>query len=350
MKTGTVTIVIPLYNGERWIEQTLASAIAQSYRDLEILVVDDGSSDNSASIVERFCQKDSRVRLIRKENGGASSARNRGLEEAQGEYFAPLDQDDLWHPDKLRQQVLAFQNAGPDAGAVYCWCSAIDANGCILRRDAGVSDAEGNVLIDLIMANWMPSGSVPLFRTTAVRCAGGYRSSVNPADDIDLYIRIAEASTFRVVKEFLVGYRQHETNVSHDGARMVGQFERVMKEAQKRYPRMPTQLFRWSIANVRFHYGQMALRSKDLRLACWLLLTALAYDPALAERIPAILITKIERCLFPSARRDTRGLRGRRFLDLPPSEGSLAAPLPKRWTIRKAGLQRHWFSSEARAL
>ncbi|HEX4065516.1 MAG TPA: glycosyltransferase [Acidobacteriaceae bacterium] len=340
MKAGTVTVVIPLYKGERWIEETLSSVVSQTWLELEILVIDDGSPDNSVQIVEQFCRRDSRIRLIRKENGGVCSARNHGLLEAKGEYFAPLDQDDLWHPDKLRLQVQRFQDAGPEAAVVYCWCSAIDSRGCILRRDAGVSHAEGDVLADLIMANWMPSGSVPLFRTSAIRNAGGYRGALNPADDIDLYLRLAEQATFLVVREFLVGYRQHETNVSNDGTRMVQQYERVMQDVRKRLPRTPAKLLRWSTANLRFHYGIMALRGRQFIVAARLLITAFLRDPALLERVPPIFLKKISDRARAREMKDDDVLKGRRFLDLSPHEGARKLQHPDRWARRKAELNR----------
>jgi glycosyltransferase involved in cell wall biosynthesis len=340
MKTGTVTVVIPVYKAERWIAETLVSAMRQTYTDLEILVVDDGSPDNSSRIVEEFCRQDSRIRLIHKENGGLSSARNRGLEEAEGEFFAPLDADDLWHPDKLRLQVEAFQNAGPEAGLVYCWCSAIDENGSILRRDAGMSHAEGDVLLDLIMAGWMPSGSIPLFRTSAIRSAGGYLTSLTRSEDIDLYLRIAEHATFLAVRQFLVGYRQHSSNMSSDAVGMVQQYERVMRDLRRRLPRIPAELIRWSIANHRFHYGLMALRAREFSIAVWLLTTALYRDPWLLERVPGILRKKMKDHVRHPGTGDGGDLKGRRFVDLLPAEGVPTAQHPDRWARRKAGLTR----------
>ena len=340
MKTGTVTVVIPVYKAERWIAETLTSAVRQTYTDLEILVVDDGSPDNSALIVEEFCRQDSRIRLIHNENGGVSSARNRGLEEAEGEFFAPLDADDLWHPDKLRLQVEAFRNAGPEAGLVYCWCSAIDEEGDILRRDAGMSHTEGDVLLDLIMAGWMPSGSIPLFRTSAIRSIGGYLTSLTRSEDIDLYLRIAERATFLAVKQFLVGYRQHSSNTSGDAAGMVQQYERVMRSLRSRLPEIPAKLIRWSVANHRFHYGLMALRAREFGTAAWLLATALRRDPLLLERVPAILGRRMkDRVRHPGT--DVDGdLKGSRFLHQKPTAGIPKTQDPDRWTRRKAGLSR----------
>lgn len=342
MRTGTVTVVIPLYKGERWIAETLSSVVAQTYSNLEILVVDDGSPDNSWQIVDQFCRKDPRIRLIRKKNAGGSAARNTGLQEAQGEYIAPLDQDDLWHPDKIRLQVQALQSAGPEAGVVYSWCSAIDSNSRILRRDAGQSHAQGDVLLDVIMFTLMPSGSIPLFRTSVLRSVGGYRSAFGPTDDIDLYIRAAKSCTFLVLKEFLVGYRQHTTNVSNDGIAMVRKHQRVMLDARKQLPNLPPRLFRWSTANLRFHYGLMALRGRHFATAIRLLTAALWLDPMLFERVYRLILKKVDSRTDDGAQTDGDRLKGKLFMDLRPDEGVVQLQHPDlcedRWARRKASL------------
>ena len=98
-----ISVVIPLYNKEKSIAQTLECVLNQTYKDFEVIVVDDGSKDNSAAIVAQFT--DTRIHLIRQENGGVSAARNRGIEEAQGKYVAFLDADDVWLTDHLESLV-----------------------------------------------------------------------------------------------------------------------------------------------------------------------------------------------------------------------------------------------------
>lgn len=110
-----VTVIIPLYNGARTIVDTLRSACAQTVRELEILVIDDGSSDGGPALVEAFSRDDTRVRLLRNEkNLGVGRTRNRGMREAHGEYFAFLDSDDLWKPQKLERQLALLERTGAD--------------------------------------------------------------------------------------------------------------------------------------------------------------------------------------------------------------------------------------------
>ena len=113
-----ISVVIPLYNKEKSIAQTLECVLNQTYKDFEVIVVDDGSKDNSAAIVAQFT--DTRIHLIRQENGGVSAARNRGIEEAQGKYVAFLDADDVWLTDHLESLVNLIRQ--------YSQCRAWSSN------------------------------------------------------------------------------------------------------------------------------------------------------------------------------------------------------------------------------
>ena len=131
MNAKLISVVIPNYNGERFIERTLKSVLDQTYQRFEIIVVDDASSDSSPSIVQAFAARDPRIRLIRlAKNGGVSNARNTGIREAKGDYIALLDNDDLWTPDKLERQMKL---AG-EAEIVYCSYDFVDENDQPIKR------------------------------------------------------------------------------------------------------------------------------------------------------------------------------------------------------------------------
>jgi len=157
-----VSVVIPAYQAERWIGETIRSVQAQTYRNLEIIVVDDGSPDNLAELVERMAQEDDRIRLIRKENGGLPAARNTGIDEAKGEWVAPVDADDLWYPEKVEKQVGRFLRAkqeGVDLGLVYCWSESIDEQSQATRPILSRATDEGMVFDNLLMHNFTSNGS-----------------------------------------------------------------------------------------------------------------------------------------------------------------------------------------------
>ena len=111
-----VSVLVPAYNAASTIAETLASALAQTHESLEIIVVDDGSSDNTAAVVEDFSARDSRVIFVRQTNGGVASARNAALSMARGSFVAPLDADDLWHPEKISRQMRRLAEAGSATG------------------------------------------------------------------------------------------------------------------------------------------------------------------------------------------------------------------------------------------
>lgn len=109
MKEGLVSIITPVYNGEKYISETIESVIKQTYLDWEMIVVDDGSKDGSAAIVRRYAEKESRITLLQQPNGGSASARNNGIRYANGQYIALLDSDDLWNPDFLKSQLALMK-------------------------------------------------------------------------------------------------------------------------------------------------------------------------------------------------------------------------------------------------
>ena len=118
MQTGLVSIITPCYNGGKYIGETIESVIRQSYQDWEMIVVDDGSMDNSEVIVKEYKKKDDRIKLIQQEKKGSAAARNRGIRKASGQYIALLDADDLWEPEFLEKQIRYMKEK--DAVCVFC--------------------------------------------------------------------------------------------------------------------------------------------------------------------------------------------------------------------------------------
>ncbi|MBQ3478260.1 MAG: glycosyltransferase family 2 protein [Clostridia bacterium] len=127
MIDGLVSIITPCYNGGRFIADTIESVLGQTYAQWEMIVVDDGSADDTPQIAERYAARDSRIQLIRQQNAGTAHARNTGMKQAKGRYIALLDADDLWEPDFLEKQLAFMRKTG-----AVCVCSAyrhIDENG-----------------------------------------------------------------------------------------------------------------------------------------------------------------------------------------------------------------------------
>ncbi|RMF62359.1 MAG: glycosyltransferase [Cyanobacteria bacterium J069] len=203
-----VSVIIPAYNALRYLPETIDSLLGQTFRDFEVIIINDGSTDD----IEGWFQsvKDPRLKLISQVNQGQSKARNVGLENAQGELIAFLDADDLWEPSKLEKQISLLM-ANPQAGVVYTWVAGIDSEG-ILRGRIIKNDAEGNVWKDLTQHNILECGSTPLIRRTCFEQVGGFDERLPPCEDLDLWLRIACHYDFLVVKEPLVYYRQHASS------------------------------------------------------------------------------------------------------------------------------------------
>jgi glycosyltransferase involved in cell wall biosynthesis len=172
-----VSIVIPVFDGERLIGRTLDSARAQTYEPIEIIVVDDGSTDQSAAIAAAMAAHDQRIQLIKQENRGVAAARNLGVKIGKGSLIAPLDADDLWHRDKLARQVAVMQ-ASPKVGLVYGWAVEIDDNDYVIPPVRNGSTAEGNVFLELVSkAGIIDSGSNPLIRRSCSKCSIGAKAT-----------------------------------------------------------------------------------------------------------------------------------------------------------------------------
>lgn len=131
LRPELITVAIPAYNAAATLDETLLSVRQQSYPELEIFVIDDGSTDATAAIAQRHAAVDRRVSLVRKSNGGVSAARNEALDRATGALFATIDADDLWHPDKIAYQMQSMRDRSSGVVLNYTWYAYIDAKGRI---------------------------------------------------------------------------------------------------------------------------------------------------------------------------------------------------------------------------
>lgn len=198
-----VTAVIPTYNRSSALRPTLDSVVRQTWTDWELLVVDDGSKDDTTDVVLSY--DDERIRLIRQKNQGQAVARNTGLAEAQGDLIAFLDHDDRWLPEKLATQV-GYLDAHSEAGVVYGRIRHIDERGYDYGTVNGCT-ASGWVYRDLLCEhNFLYTMSLPLMRTDLVRQVGAFDASTDISDDLDLFLRLAQITEFGYVPELLLEY------------------------------------------------------------------------------------------------------------------------------------------------
>jgi glycosyltransferase involved in cell wall biosynthesis len=209
-----VTVLIPAYQVERYIDEALASARAQTVRDLEIIVVDDGSTDETAAIVARHAALDPRVRFICQDHAGISAARNRGLAEARAPWVALLDADDVAVPGRLERQ-LAFLDANPDVAVLGAYGWHIGRGG----RRMGVFEAGPTTRAAAMEMRkhdevvYLLASSVILDREVIMQL-GGFRKTFATAGDVELWTRVLDGHLVLALPEHLVMYRIHPTSIS----------------------------------------------------------------------------------------------------------------------------------------
>jgi glycosyltransferase involved in cell wall biosynthesis len=218
-----VSVIIVNYNYGRFVGAALESVLAQTYEKLEIVVVDDGSTDDSPEILRMY---EPRVRLVRQANKGVSAARNRGIAESEGSLVAFLDSDDMWLPKKVERQVETFGDLA--VGMVYTGLEYVDSEGRTLC--SATEGTRGDVLVELALLRGpgVPaSGSSAMVRRSALETVGLFDESLSTSADWDLWRRIACHYKIELVREPLVQYRQHGSAMH----RNVESYERDMLRA-----------------------------------------------------------------------------------------------------------------------
>ena len=222
---ATVDVVIPVYNGQQFILQALASVVQQTCAPQKIIVVDDGSTDNTAALVRGFASPVP-LEYVKQSHGGLSSARNAGIARCTGTYVAFLDADDEWYPGKLAEQLRIMQNTDlPDLGVVYCKYTIIDEKGdptdsyYVFELDTTV---RGNVFSKLQDSNKIASsGSGVMVRRDCFKIVGGFDERLSAYEDWDMWLRLAERYDFDFSYEPLVKIRRHAANMQWSSSHML---------------------------------------------------------------------------------------------------------------------------------
>ena len=207
-----ISVIIPVYNGAKTIKKTIQSVLNQTFQDLELIVINDGSTDHTLSVIEEI--SDPKIKVYSYPNAGVSHARNQGISHAQGEYISFIDADDLWTPDKLELQYQALVN-NPSAQIAYSWMDWIDEDDRFLRPAARMS-LEGNIYANLLVIDFIGCGSNPLILQQSLLEVGGFDPHLRGGEDWDLWIRLAARYGFVCVRSPQILYRQVATSVSKD--------------------------------------------------------------------------------------------------------------------------------------
>lgn len=224
----TIDVVIPAYNAGAFITQTLQSVLLQDAPIHSVIVVNDGSSDDTQSQVRAFQEQHPQLKivLIDQMNAGLSAARNAGIRHSQANYIALLDADDLWHPTKLSSQIALFDKSqNPQLGVVYCAYELINTAGNLLpsKEQALIAPKlRGHVYKSLLRGNFISgSGSSVLIARAVFDQVGLFDEQLRACEDWDMWLRIAQYYSFDYVDQTLVSIRVHPNNMQKDLGRMV---------------------------------------------------------------------------------------------------------------------------------
>lgn len=276
-----VSVVIPAFNYARYLPEAIESVLAQTHADFEVIVVDDGSTDDTRAAVARFT--DPRVRYVWQENAGLSAARNTGIREARFPFVGFLDADDAWAPEFLARALARFDELGSDCALVATDTSRIDADSHPLpaNRHARTSDAWSGELAarNFCLRNRPLSSSVVIRRAVFDEC-GNFDPALKSSEDRDMWIRIAERHRASFIPEPLARIRRHGANMSRNAPRMQRNSATVIARAWRRgaVPRwdVPFWLRAWSV-----HFAQCAWTHHDqrfhLRAFAYLLVSVLCW-------------------------------------------------------------------------
>lgn len=243
---ATISVIIPAYNSEKTINKTIESVLNQTFSDLELIVIDDGSTDRTKEVVSRI--KDNRISLFSFANAGLPASRNRGVEKSSSEFVAFIDADDIWTTDKLELQFNALQS-NPKAAVAYSWTDYIDESGKIVASGRHIT-LNGNIYEQLLVRYFLENGSNFLIRKDAYINVGGSDESMQAGEDWDLCIRLSRLYDFVAVPKTQVLYRVSPLSMSSNINKQELECLRVIEKAYSQAPQSVQHLKKQSLADL----------------------------------------------------------------------------------------------------
>jgi glycosyltransferase involved in cell wall biosynthesis len=285
MQATTVTALIPTYNSELYICQTIESVLAQAYPIHEVIVVDDGSTDRTEQVLAAYA---GRIRYIRQANAGPPVARNTGLAVATGEWVALLDSDDLWVPNKIKLQI-EYVDQHPSCSAVYSDMTTFDAGGIIehsVKLSRNLSMPSGRIFPQLFAETLFQTSSL-MIRKSCIDQSGGFDTTLRMGDDYEFFMRMARHYDFGYVDESLVLYRQHLNQGTRTWGKVLQQGEpweflvlrRIVDQYPEIYEELGTEHVNHRLSMPYFALAYACLTDGDHKNARRLLRRAVRYWP-----------------------------------------------------------------------
>ena len=267
-----VSIVIPVYNAERYIRLTIESALAQTYQNIEILIIDDGSSDRSVEIAQQF--SNSGIKIIQQSNRGLSGARNTGIRHAEGSYIAFLDADDLWMPDKIEKHVRHLEQS-PEVGASFSYSRFIDEQGNPLGL-LQFSKTQDITPLDILCRSPIGNGSAAVFRKEMFEAIAFpvnrdgqvvydyFDEAFRESQDVECWMRVAVQTDWKIegIPELLTLYRVNSQGISANIEKKLNAWDRLIERI---YSYAPAKMAQWEGPARAYHFRHLARRAITLR-------------------------------------------------------------------------------------
>jgi glycosyltransferase involved in cell wall biosynthesis len=278
-----ISVVIPVYNGEKTIRFTLESVLQQTFSNIEVIIIDDGSTDLTLEVIKTI--SDARIKVFSYVNSGLAASRNRGIDHANGKYISFIDADDLWTSDKLEYQLQALSQF-PQAYVAYSWTDYIDINGNTLFAGKRLIDS-GNVFAKMLQSNILENGSNPLVKNEAFKIVGKFNESLSAAEDWDMWLRLAAEYEFVCVQKPQILYRISANSMSTNLKKQEAASLEVIDNAFKHDASKSLQhLKEHALANI---YRYLTFKSLDASLAKPNTLTSIHFFWNWVRRDSAIL-------------------------------------------------------------
>jgi glycosyltransferase involved in cell wall biosynthesis len=259
----TISVVMPCYNGMPYLIAALDSALNQTVRPLEVLVVDDGSTDDSAVCVRHYQKQhpEANIRLVQQQNAGEPTARNTGINAARGHWVAMLDTDDTWHREKLEKQLAAAADMGRDCvlvhtGVVHCY-----ADGSTQPMGLETPAKRAGWCASALLEDGSIGHPSILVRRDALLQIGGYDATFTQACDIDIYFRLSAVGTFAFVDEHLLNYRIHPGQMSRRVVDQIRFHHRAIRKFFSAQPALAKHIGRDTIRGAMIRHVEAKLKS-----------------------------------------------------------------------------------------
>lgn len=284
-----LSIIIPAYNIERYVGDAVASALAQTIRDVEVIVVNDGSTDGTGAVLATF--SDPRLKVVTQPNGGLAHARNTGLRNATAPYIGFLDGDDRWHPEKAARH-LELMERDPEIGLTFCHSRYIDEIG-EPTGEILVAAPERPTILDIALRNMVGNGSTPVVRADCFTRVGLFNEALLSWEDWEMWLRILRDSgcSLVLIPEVLTDYRIHGLSLMHNYHFYMKNAEFSSKLITRESPMIPKAYMSRGLAQCYRVIGSKAAKLGDYRTTLQLFAKAIGHYPMIVFRDPKLVAT-----------------------------------------------------------